>query len=70
MQTMDATALSCHFHEKMPFEGLTPTNEAKKPVEDNSNSPVFVNHGKFFNCCSSVDIKAGKWRFMNCVLAI
>ncbi|XP_027111470.2 uncharacterized protein [Coffea arabica] len=44
MQTMDATALSCHFHEKMPFEGLTPTNEAKKPVEDNSNSPVFVNH--------------------------
>lgn len=46
---MEVKAGSCLFHEKKPFEGLTPTNEAKKPVENNSNSPVFVNHGKSFN---------------------
>ncbi|KAL3520762.1 hypothetical protein ACH5RR_018911 [Cinchona calisaya] len=41
---MDAKDGSFHFHEKKPLEGPTPTNETTKPVENNSNSPVFVNH--------------------------
>ncbi|KAL3523502.1 hypothetical protein ACH5RR_016336 [Cinchona calisaya] len=45
MQEMDVKAGNNHFHEKEPFEVLILTNEAKKPVENDSKTPpVFVNN--------------------------
>jgi len=42
---MEVDAGSRHFPEKKPFEGfVVPSNDAKKPAENNSITPVFVNH--------------------------
>ncbi|CAI9091165.1 OLC1v1026119C3 [Oldenlandia corymbosa var. corymbosa] len=41
---MEVDAGSCLFLEKKSFEGFVTNNDSKKPVENNPNAPVYVNH--------------------------
>ncbi|KAI5648585.1 hypothetical protein M9H77_34590 [Catharanthus roseus] len=43
---MQVSVGSVHSHEKQPFQGIAPANEAKKPkpVEKSAKTTVFVNH--------------------------
>lgn len=48
---MQVSVGSVHSHEKQPFQGIAPANEAKKPkpVEKSAKTTVFVNHGESFD---------------------